>query len=522
LNIYKEVVKQSLPRLFALYDLDPCSNTRGFGDREYWGWKIKDFANGTFQGGVHALAIAIDLELIERIDFVLQIIDKVITAISRMKSRNGSLSESYPEENSFCVTALVAFDVLSTIRRLGSRLHSKKKSEYLAIIEPLIRFITLQDEKHAIISNHLATAVAAMELWYHLTDQRDKRAERLLNSIYRFQSNEGWYQEYEGADPGYQTLCTYYLFCAYELNDSNRLFESLKKSVQFLKYFIHPDSTIGGLYGSRNTEVYYPAGLVGLAAYQDDFRAMEIELRKGIAAGAHILPQAIDSNNFIPLLNAYAVAALYFSKSTTWGDPLQTGIPCRNSFEKYFNHAGIFINSTTRYYAILNFKKGGTLKVFDKSCNRLSCEDGGLYGRLANGKAFSTQSYEPMAKFENHTIKAAFHLIKEPSPTSLTTIIIRLLVLTVFRSPSFGNFFKRRVVKLLMTGGRKIDGWVNRRFEFGDGKIRVIEKVEKPKKCKILRHTGKFRSIHMASSGYFTNQLQDANLRSALVEFTSK
>jgi len=32
-----------------------------------------------------------------------------------------------------------------------------------------------------------------------------------VQQIYDHQSREGWYEEYGGADPGYQTLCTFYL-----------------------------------------------------------------------------------------------------------------------------------------------------------------------------------------------------------------------------------------------------------------------------------------------------------------------
>ena len=172
-------------------------------------------------------------------------------AIQRIKDKNGSVVEAYPRENSFCVTALVAFDVLWAVKYLSDRLDNEVKQRYLKVIKPLIDFITKNGEEHAIISNHLATGVAAIVLWNYLAGDNNQRDKELLQIIYDNQSSEGWYKEYEGADPGYQTLCTYYLSCVYELTKDEKLLESLRRSARFLSHFIHPDGTIGGLYVSR-------------------------------------------------------------------------------------------------------------------------------------------------------------------------------------------------------------------------------------------------------------------------------
>lgn len=61
-----------------------------------------------------------------------------------------------------------------------------------------MHFITKHDEKHAIISNHLATGVAAIALWNKITGETNSRYKELLGLIYDNQSEEGWYKEYEG------------------------------------------------------------------------------------------------------------------------------------------------------------------------------------------------------------------------------------------------------------------------------------------------------------------------------------
>jgi len=520
MNPYKKVLQDNLPKLFSLYNLDRCSSTYGYGDRLYWGWKVSDFANATMQGGVHAIAIAVKLGLIGNIEFVLEVIDSAVKAIAKIRSKNGSLQEAYPNEHSFCVTSLVAFDVLSAIRHLGAYILEKQKKEYLDIIRPLIHFITYNNEEHAIISNHLSTGFAAIELWNMLTGETSDRGKELLSIVYKHQSKEGWYREYDGADPGYQTLCTYYLFCAYEITKDKDLLESLKKSGSFLKYFVLPDSTIGGLYGSRNTEVYYPAGIIGLSTISDDFALMATLLHKGILSGDHVFPQDIDTNNFIPLINAYAVAAMHYETCglKITGTPHQA--PYEKCFSKTFDHAGIYIHSSDRYYAITNYKKGGTLKVFDKGTEVLDTEHGGIFGRLKNGKIFSTQQFDEKQNFTNFTVHARYFVSNESYPTPATLVLLRIFGLTFFNSVYLGNLFKKIIVKMLMTCPKAISGKATRKFEFTDDKIIVHEIISKPKGCKEIGHFGKCKAIHMASSGYYIKQIQQKPSHSKLVIFT--
>jgi len=506
----------------SLYNLDPCSVTYGYGDRLYWGWKIADFANGTMQGGVHALAIALRLGLMEDEAFNLKLIDAVIRAISRIQAPNGSMAEAYPGENSFCVTALVAFDVLSAIRLLDHRLEQPQRLEYLEILRPLIRFLSAHDEGHAVISNHLATAAAAITLWREQSGEVTQRNSELLERVYSFQSEEGWFREYEGADPGYQTLCTYYLFHIWSITQDEDLLVRLNQSAEFLKYFVHPDGTIGGLYGSRNTEVYYPGGVVGLASCSDKFAAVANNLEQGIHNGNHILPQAIDIGNFIPLINTYAVAAMHYEDSSKSPKIKTDRLPFQTSVDIDFQHAGIYIRSNRRYYLVLNYKKGGTLKVFDKETNRIDLEDGGLFGRLTNGDRFSTQHFDQGIVFDQYKIVANFYLTNERYPTPFDHILLRLLGLTLFRIVKIGELFKNHIVRLLITRKKKIDGQVLRAFDFLEEKVVVTETIDSPRDRINVEHDGNSKSIHMASSGYYLRQIEQRPQQSAIVEFRYK
>jgi len=517
MNIYKKTLKANLPRLVNLYNLDPASETYGYGDRLYAKWKISDFVNGTYQGGAHSLAIAYKLGLTNNTHFTLQLIDNIIGSLNTITSKNGSLSESYPNESSFCVTALVAFDLLSACQILKKELSKEKLSEYYSLVEPLINFVRKNDEEHAIISNHIATAVAALVLWQDISNEDEPRIDELLEIIYSNQSLEGWYMEYEGPDPGYQTLCTYYLVAANLKLKDDKLTASLNASFEFLQYFTHPDGSIGGLYGSRNTEVYYPGGLVASPA--NLAAQIKNDLSKGNEYGSHILPQDIDINNYIPLLNSYAFAALH---KDSFSDNKSGSISFYETiFTKDFPQAGIYIHSNQNYYAIVNYKKGGTLKVFNKNSNLLDLEDGGLYGILKNGKKFSTQVIDQTIKFIDKKLSANFYTINESYPSPIKFILLRILSITIFRSVFLNNMFKKMIVSMLMTGKNRISGQVNREFNFNDDKITIKEKIIPPKNSKTIEHLGKFTAIHMASSGYSISNSYMSDQHAELVSFES-
>ena len=405
---------------------------------------MSDFANATLQGGVHSLAIAVDLEMVEDESKVLEIIDQAILAIPSIQTKKGSLQEAYPSEHSWCVTALVAFDALSAILYLGERITSEKKKAYLAVVQPLIRFISENDEEHAVISNHLATGVAAIVLWNKISESRNEHWKAIFKIIVDHQSAEGWHKEYEGADPGYATLGLYYLASAallLEPEEKKAILGSINSVMEYLQYFIHPDHTIGGLYGSRNTEVYYPGGVVALSGESEIAELLACEMKTGISEGNHLLPQHIDVGNYIPCINSYAMAAWYAEKIELNSEKIA---PVATSYEKDFKHSGIYIYSNDNYHAIVNYKKGGTIKVFDKATSKLDCEDGGLVADVNKSKIASTQVFQDQINFDAKEIESDFYYLNRSEVTPLKTIILRCLSLTVFKSVWLGMYSRSK------------------------------------------------------------------------------
>ena len=90
------------------------------------------------------------------------------------------MEEAFPHEGSYCVTALVAFDLLCAKELLDKEISREMSNRWTTIIASMIDYLIKTDETHAIISNHLATSVAALVRWNILTG--DKKAEKKLGT----------------------------------------------------------------------------------------------------------------------------------------------------------------------------------------------------------------------------------------------------------------------------------------------------------------------------------------------------
>ncbi|MSQ94959.1 MAG: hypothetical protein EXR98_10450 [Gemmataceae bacterium] len=509
-NPYLDQAWAVLPRLLALFDTNKAAPTFGLGDRFHWGWKLIDFGNGTFQGAAHGLARLLTMDALP--DYLshaalLARIDAMFQGTQHLRRPNGSMEEAFPYESSYCVTALVAYDLLSAIELLDGLLSQRSRDAYLAIVQPMIGFLHHADEHHAFISNHLATAVATLVKWHMLTGESgEQRAQEFLERILREQSPEGWFREYEGADPGYQTLCLYYLADVDRLRPDLHLLEPLRKSVQFLWHFAHPDGSFGGLYGSRNTRFYYPAGLEWLARQVPEARALADFMAPAIRGYRTVTLDTMDAPNLIPMFNAYCWAAA-LAPQTRDGVPT---LPCRRDepSRTHFPLAGLIVDNGPVHYSIVSTHKGGVCYHFVKEGDARI--DAGVLARSPKGTLYSTQAFaaDNVVEFgpDSVTIKAPMAKVRLPRPGPILFIILRLLNVTLMRSLRLSNWIKRLLVRFLITGKKSSRTLHRRTVRFGAEIVIEDEWETNPDNLTREPTPGAFSVMHMASQGYWQRQ----------------
>lgn len=514
LNPYLNEIQKNLPRILSLYDRDSLSSTSGLGDRYYWAWGLIDFPNGTFQALPKGLSILIKNGLLKdnlQKERILDLIDKIFWGTKRITRKNGSLEEAFPFESSFCVTSLVASGLLYTIDSLENELGQVKIKEYTEIVEPLISFTKENDESHGFISNHLATAAMALLQWVEVSKDTDaeKKSRDLIDRILSKQSKEGWYDEYGGADPGYQTLSMDYLAEIYHKTNDNDVKVSLGKSIDFLLHFAHPDGSFGGLYGSRNTRFYYPSGILSLAGDFDKAASLSSQMTSSISHTKVPTLSCIDEPNLIPMFNSYASAANSFRKHHKLLQHSQVIYSKSKASKKtiiHFQDAGIFIRKTRSTYTIVNLKKGGLFYHFKgetlAAFNPGSCID---YGK---GRIASTQHLGSLESVEINgdkiTLTSNYHKISKKNFNPLFFIVLRGLSFFLFNSKPIRNYIKSTISNLLIRCPKRISLQNKRILELGDI-VKFKDTCNKPEECKQLA-PDYFTSIHMASQDYWHNQ----------------
>ena len=500
-NIYLKQIEINLPRLLSLYDQSPWSKTYGLGDRQFWGWKLIDFPNATFQGAAHGLARLLASGLLPSSfdkDATIELIFSMVNATKEITRSNGSLEEAFPYESSFCVTALVAYDLLKTSELLKDICDSDFHGRIREVVKPLINFLTKNDETHAIISNHLATAVAALYLWEDLANERTgKRATEILEIIFNNQSSEGWLSEYGGADPGYQSLATYYLAEVYRLRPSLRLKELLANSLAFIKYCVHPDGSFGGIYGSRNTRFYYPAGFEFLSREFTDAAWVAQKMRESIHSNHTATLNCMDASNLVPMFNAYAWAAEEF-----FHQDVKIVEHFDNFGDKYFEKAGLYLKSTPDFYFWLSVRKAGAWGKYDKKQNKWLGDFGALW-RSTDGYLYTGQEQQAKVEFEANTIRMHIPLVRHNQmlPSPIKFLLLRILNLTLMRLPVFSKIIKKMLVRMLIQKKQKIAFYGKRYFDLNCS-FPLVEDIAEDG-WKSQASIKPFYAIHMASQGYW-------------------
>ena len=511
-------VQQSCRHLLSEINRDPASSTYGCFDRRYWGWKLTDFPEATYQRNLANLAWYMrnnegeyDPEMIGR-----TIIAGLIFTAG-IQHKDGSFDQAYPFERSFGATGFLLPDLMAAYKVVKDQCTEVEKENIERLLKHAADFLCASNEKHGLISNHLAGAALGLFLVgeFFQNPDYDAHALDLLGFILKNQSPEGWFPEYGGADPGYQTLCMHYLASIYCLRPSEELKSSLDFSLEFLQYFIHPDGSLGGEYGSRRTEVYYPGGIASLAQAFPKALVIHHFMLESIENLSTVTLLDMDMGNMAPLLSS-SIRALEIdiSKKSAGKLPFES-----DKVNKEFREAGIIVVGNPRYYLVLGASNGGVLKIFDKTTQCLVEDDCGALAETESGQWISTQStkMDTPFSFKEFTFegKSNFFAVNRQKPTPFNYLILRLLNMTVMRIGFLNELIKKIMVSWLIKTDKHVPLVRERKIVFAGDQVSVTDQYTLPGKLRLksLSHAGKFNSIHMASSRYFTGTTYDQRLQ---------
>ncbi len=502
-----------LPRLLSGLDRERHSASYGDFDREHWSWKFRDFPLGMLQTALYPLALVWRYPLPEnpyhRNPRLLEWIVAAMEQTLRRQHRNGSFDGFCPNEQEPGVTVGIVHGLAEAFRVLVPHVPEPTVQRLLASLRRAMDYALPRDESHAFISNHQALfAVGFLDAHELLGDERCRaRAAQVVARILEQQSPEGWFLEYEGADPGYESLGIQHLATYWRRTGAPELLEALRRSVEFYAHCVHPDGSAGGAYGSRNTSLYFPGGFELLAGELPMAAAVAAFLRARICRNNVVTPSSADAENLFPLLSSYLGACL-----ATGGDlgDAAPRLPCEIlTGSKRYQRSGFVFAGGPRYYAVVNERKGGVCRVFDRQAQKLVYEDAG-YVVTGNGVKWTSQSAGMSQAQETEepskvSTSALFAEIRQELPGPWKFVLLRLLNLTVFRSPALGAWVRRQIVQRLILRKHAGPLRLRRRVVLGDNEIRFHDTIEllAPVKVEGVALPRNCTPIHMGSAKYF-------------------
>jgi hypothetical protein len=498
-----------------LSEIDRDSNSKTFGnfDREYWGWKFRDFPLGMLQTAVYPLA------LLWRYPFPgnpyygnQQLLDWIIAAIEQTLSHqhsNGAFDAFAPNEQDISTTLGIMYGLSETFRIIRTEMSALQIRQFLISLRKACDFSLKREEEHGFITNHRGYFALTMLNSYELLENKDYLhcAEEIVQSILSNQSEEGWYLEYEGPDPGYESLGLFYLAVYWLRTGARSVLESLRKCVDFYAYCVHPNGSIGGIYGSRHTHLYCPGGFEILAG--------EIPLAASIAK---FMRERLDQNNVVtPAVsdreNLPALAYTYLEASLVSNGQLEKStelLPCQYlSGVQHFPRSLISVVGTENYYAVINSNKGGVCCVFSKRTNELVYQDAG-YLVWTEKKLFSSQinglSY-PVKVESEYTIANVTQMgeVRQELLTPARLLVLRTINLTLFHSARISAWLRRLIVKRLILTKRPGPITLQRTVIFDKNEIRFQDTLTNIHRVKVneVALPRSFMAIHMGSAKYF-------------------
>lgn len=298
-SVYADLTLAAIPRALALQDTGPASPTLGCCDRGYWHYKtLVDFPAATMQ------QLALPFAIFFTVDFPANVHHGKPAMLERARSamtfwcdaqhRGGAFDEWFRNEFSYCATAFTTAGMAQSLILLKNAIDDTTRDRVQNAILTAARWLSRRFNPH-VMNQNLAACVA---LWCaHEIEPRDwihdAFEEKWTRTLEHF-NDEGWFDEYGGADLGYTTLALDLL----AVLDRHAAPVDVKPVAEKMCRFLHACCARSGApaerIGSRGTAHAFPFGVEHFAREFPDAAAVAAHFRTEHAAKRLIAPADAD------------------------------------------------------------------------------------------------------------------------------------------------------------------------------------------------------------------------------------
>lgn len=468
-DLFAREALAQIPKILTLQDRNAHSPSYGCFDRNFWHYKIIDFPSGMAAEFVWPLALAYTLPIAGNPYHQQPAIKQWAAAGIRYAARSahpdGSCDDYFPFEKAGGAAAFSMLACLETYTLL--ELHDEEMLEFFSKRADWLA----NHHESGRLTNHQALIALCLEKAGRIfaIDRWEKLKAKRIKRVLDWQDREGWFAEYEGADPGYHTLTIGLLAQLHALAPGDELRNALIQAVRFAAQFIHPDGSFGGEYTSRNTYNFFPHGFE--LAGRDLPEALGINdrflagLERGLGAcyaDDHILGHHTWS---------YLLAWHHFVAARPEPAPFAEG-------RTHFKHAGLLIDRRGDAALYLALNKGGAFKFFRG--DRLVHSDTNFSAvfrgaKHRNAVAHLVARYQSSLSADEIVINGRLGWAKAKQMTTFNLVLLRALMLTVGRF--FPNLVRKLLQKLLITGKKSAPLRFTRRLAWQGSKLKVNDEL---------------------------------------------
>ena len=480
-KLYLKAGLADIPRLLGAVDRNPYRATSGCLDRGYWHYRTAAFPSEMFQEGVLAMALVYATPLEgnrwHREARVRELAVAALRFSARSTHRDGSCDDYYPFERAFGAAVFSLYAAARAYEILGL-----EDSEISAAIQRRARWVAGHGESGRLANHH---ALAALGLWQvgRVTGKAEYTAAagRKIRELLAWQSEEGWFEEYGGADPGYQTATVDWLAKYRRASGDTGLDEPLARAVRFCRLMLQPDSSCGGPHGSRGTYHFYAHGFELMAGQSAEAADLADAFLAALAGGrqADFGDDRMYAHRTADLLEAYV----------DWS-PQRPAPVAETPGDCWLPRAGLLVRRAHGRHTVVSAARGGVFKHF--AAGRLSACDAGLILQTTDGRVAVSQMHDPGrtadfsqaegtadAKCGYSVLRVAgpMHWARFETATPLRQAVFHLGMLTIGRW--LRGLVRRLLQRRLITGRRDCPIRLARQLEFLPAPaLRVTDTIE--------------------------------------------
>jgi hypothetical protein len=469
-DLFAQHALAHIPKILTLMDRNAHSPTYGCFDRKFWHYKIIDFPSGMSQEYVWPLALAYHADVAgnpyHRQPIIQQWVHAGIAYAARSAHPDASCDDYFPFEKA---AGAAAFSLLSCIE--SYQLMGLDDPDLLRFFERRADWLADHHESGR-LSNHQALIVLCLLLAGRLLkiDRWDALRQKRLDMILQWQSPEGWFPEYEGCDPGYQTLTIYCLARVFELTQDERLRDPLARATRLAAQFVHPDGSFGGEYTSRNTYNFFPAGFELVGRWLPESLAVNDLILRGLEAGlgaSFTDDQIIGHHTW-----NYLLAWEHFVSDRPSPPPRAQG-------RLHLPQARLLIDRRNDTELFLALNKGGVFKLFREG--RLVASDTQVSlqvkrgGKQRTAVANLVSQYATQIGEDRIVIEGSLGWAKQKLMSTFNLLVLRVLMLTVGRFNP--DLVRRMLQKVLIVGKKPAPFTFRRTLTWREGRWTVRDEV---------------------------------------------